>query len=241
MMEKLEKFQLIVSCMVIALGILISSLIFASRMPKNESITVTGSASKVVKSDSAKLGFELQAREKSQKESFAKLRAIYPEVERYLVSKGIDKKDIDKRAMNGYYNYKNINGYSTNEVVSYNANWEINIQSKDVNKIKEISTDIQSLSDKGIEIQTYQPEFYYSDLASIKIDLLKEASKDAKQRAESMLNATGSSVGKVKQIRMGVFQITSPDSTDVSDMGINDTSSIDKKVTAVANVVFKVR
>lgn len=240
-MEKLEKFQLMVSATVITLGILISSLVFASRIPKNESITVTGSASKVVKSDSAKLGFELQAREKSQRESFAKLRATYPEVEKYLISKGIDKKDIDKRAMNGYYNYKNINGYSTNEIVSYNANLEINIQSKDVNKIKEISTDIQSLSDKGIEIQTYQPEFYYSDLASIKIDLLKEASKDAKQRAESMLNATGSSVGKVKQIRMGVFQITSPDSTDVSDMGINDTSSIDKKVTAVANVVFKVR
>ena len=56
-----------------------------------------------------------------------------------------------------------------------------------------------------------------------------------------MLSATGSSVGKVKQVKMGVFQITPPDSTDVSDYGMNDTSTIDKKVTAVANVVFKVK
>ena len=240
-MEKLEKFQLLISCAVISLGILLSSLIFAHKMPSGENITVTGSASTTVKSDSGKLGFELQAREHNQKESFNKLRAFYPVVEKYLISKGIDKKDINKRAMNGYYNYKSINGYSTNEIASYNANWEITITSKDVEKIKEISTDIQTIADKGVDIQTYQPEFYYSDLASIKIELLKEASKDAKQRALSMLSATGSHVGKVKQIRMGVFQITSPDSTDVSDMGINDTSSIDKKITAVANVVFKVK
>ena len=56
-----------------------------------------------------------------------------------------------------------------------------------------------------------------------------------------MLSATGSHVGKVKSMRMGVFQITAPDSTSVSDMGINDTTTIDKKVTAVANVVFKLK
>ena len=56
-----------------------------------------------------------------------------------------------------------------------------------------------------------------------------------------MLSATNSRVGKVKSMRMGVFQITSPESTNVADYGINDTSTIDKKVTAVANVVFKVK
>ena len=78
-------------------------------------------------------------------------------------------------------------------------------------------------------------------IEAIKVDLLKEAGLDAKQRASSMLEATNAKVGKVKSMRMGVFQITPVDSTMVSDMGINDTTSIDKKVTAVANVVFKVK
>ena len=40
---------------------------------------------------------------------------------------------------------------------------------------------------------------------------------------------------------MGVMQITPADSNEVSDWGINDSSTIDKKITAVANVVFSVK
>jgi hypothetical protein len=241
-MEKLEKYQLLFACSVIALGIFASSLVFASRISKDENITVTGSASKIVKSDSAKLRIDLSSRAATQKEAYAILKNQNPIVVKYLVSKGIDSKDINTRTINGYFNFKtNANGYSTNEVVSYSANQGIEISSKDVQKIKEISTDIQSLVDKGISLSVDAPEYYYSDLASIKIELLKDAASDAKSRAQSMLSAANSHVGKVKSMKMGVFQITSPDSTNVSDYGINDTSTIDKKVTAVANVVFKVR
>ncbi len=241
-MEKIEKFQLILSCAIITLGILLSSLLFASKMPKNDTITVTGSASKIVKSDSAKLGFSVQANALNQKEAFNIIKNQNPQIVEYLVSKGIEKENIEFRAMSGYYNYKrNANGYTTNEIASYSANQSVSVKSNDVEKIKEISTDIQNLVNKGINLDIYQPEYFYSDLASIKIDLLKDATLDAKQRAISMLKATGANVGKVKQARMGVFQITPPDSTSVSDMGENDTSTIDKKVTAVANVVFKVK
>ena len=56
-----------------------------------------------------------------------------------------------------------------------------------------------------------------------------------------MLKPTHNSVGKIQAVRMGVYQITPVDSTNVSDMGINDTSTIDKKVTAVANVTFRIK
>ena len=241
-MEKLEKYQLFCACSVIALGIFASSLVFASRISKDENITVTGSASKIVKSDSAKVRIDLSAREATQKMAYSVLKNQTPVVIKYLEDKGIDKKDINTRTINGYFNYKtNPNGYSTNEVSSYSATQGIEVTSKDVQKIKEISTDIQSLVDKGIDLSVDAPEYYYSDLASIKVELLKDAAQDAKNRAKSMLSAANSHVGKVKSMKMGVFQITAPDSTNVADYGINDTSTIDKKVTAVANVVFKVR
>lgn len=241
-MEKLEKYQIILSCTIITAGILLSSLLFSSKMPKSENITVTGSASKIVKSDSAKLGFELQAKASNQKEAFLVLKKNNPKVLAYLAQKGIDNANISLKSLNGYNTYKTYpNGNTSNEISGYNASQVYEISSKDVEKIKEISTDIQTLADNGIEITIYQPEYFYSDLASIKVDLLKEATKDAKQRATSMLGAAGARVGKVKQMRMGVFQITPPDSTSVSDMGMNDTSTIDKKVTAVSSVVFKVK
>lgn len=241
-MEKLEKYQLFCACSIIALGIFASSLVFASRISKDENITVTGSASKIVKSDSAKVTIDINSRGLSQKEAYSIIKNQNPVVIKYLESKGIDKKDINTRTINGYYTYKtNNNGYSTNEISGYSANQGIEVTSKNVEKIKEISTDIQNLVDKGIDLSVGTPEYYYSDLASIKIELLKEATTDARQRAQSMLSAANSHVGKVKSMRMGVFQITAPDSTNVADYGINDTSTIDKKVTAVANVVFKVR
>lgn len=242
MLEKIKEFQVVVSCLIIGAIILISSLVFASKIQKNESVTVTGSASKVVKSDSGSLQFSVQSRAINQKEAFNGIKRQTPEIIAYLTSKGIKKEDIDFRAMSGYNIYKSTDrGVDSSIVVGYSANQNITVKSTDVEKIKEISTDIQSLVDKGISLDIYSPEYYYSDLASIKIDLLKEAALDAKQRAKSMLSATGSRVGKIQQMKMGVFQITEPNSTSVSDMGINDTLTIDKKVTAVTNIVFKVR
>ena len=41
--------------------------------------------------------------------------------------------------------------------------------------------------------------------------------------------------------KMGVFQIVPVDSTDVSDYGINDTSSKEKKVIATVTATFTVK
>ncbi len=70
--------------------------------------------------------------------------------------------------------------------------------------------------------------------------MLGEAAKDAKVRAEKIAASTGNSIGTVRSARMGVMQITAADSTEVSDAGISDTSSIDKDVTAVVNISFAV-
>jgi len=56
-----------------------------------------------------------------------------------------------------------------------------------------------------------------------------------------MLKSTHNRVGKIQSVKMGVFQITPVNSNDVSDMGISDTSSIEKKITSVANVTFSVK
>ena len=44
----------------------------------------------------------------------------------------------------------------------------------------------------------------------------------------------------MRSVRMGVFQITPRHSTEVSDYGINDTSSLEKDITAVVRVTFAV-
>jgi uncharacterized protein len=45
----------------------------------------------------------------------------------------------------------------------------------------------------------------------------------------------------VRSARLGAYQVTPRNSTEVSDYGINDTSSREKDVTAVVSVTFAVR
>lgn len=237
--EKLEKFQLVLLSLILAFGLIIAVKCGANTL-SNNNIIVTGSAYKIVKSDSARMEFEISERNATKQSAYNAVKKQLPIVKKYLMDKGIT--DIDVSASNGYYSYKYLpNGNVTNETAYYNLSQPIVIKSNDVQKIKEISSEIQSLLDQGIDINVTNTEYFYSGLSELKVDLLKEATKDAKDRATGMLKATHNRPGKIQSVNMGVFQITPVDSTNVSDMGINDTFSIDKKVTAVANVVFRIK
>lgn len=240
MLEKLERFQITLLAVIIAFGAMISAKIITSAMA-HDGISVTGSAYEIVKSDSGKLVFNISVQAKTKALAYKTLKQQLPIVEKYLNEKGI--KDITVKNYNGYYSYKYnpTTGNYTNEIDNYKLTQPMEAASKDVNLIKEVSIDIQNLIDKGIDVSDAGADYYYSGLGDLKVKLLKEATLDAKKRASAMLRANNNRTGKIQSVRMGVFQITDVDSTSVSDMGINDTSTIDKKVTAVANVVFKIK
>ncbi|CCJ33599.1 SIMPL domain-containing protein [Caloramator australicus] len=84
-------------------------------------------------------------------------------------------------------------------------------------------------------------QYYYTKIADLKVDMLGLATKDAMQRAEQIAKNTGIKIGKLKSAKMGVFQITAPYSTEVSDYGIFDTMSINKEITAVVNCEFEIK
>ncbi len=240
MLERIEKLQIISLGLLIALGLVISTKMASSAVSKNV-ISVTGSAYEIVKSDSGTLNFDIVIKRPTKQASYSALQEQLKIVNEYLVSKQI--KTIERKTINGYYSYKRDlkTGAYTDIQDSYNLYQPMQISSDNVELIKEISNDITSLINKGVDINVSPASYDYSKLPELKVTLLEKASQDARNRASSMLKPTGNSVGKVQSVRMGVYQITPVDSTNVSDMGINDTTTIDKKVTAVANVSFKIK
>jgi uncharacterized protein len=109
-----------------------------------------------------------------------------------------------------------------------------------VQKIAGIAREATELINQGILIESSAPKYYYTKIGDLKIEMLGEAAKDAKERAERIASSTGNSIGSVKSAKMGVLQITAADSTDVSDYGVFDTTTIEKDMTAVVNVSFAV-
>ena len=117
---------------------------------------------------------------------------------------------------------------------------EIEIRSSDVVKITEVSRQATELIEKGLEVISQAPEYFYTKLPELKLAMLSDATENAKKRAESMAKASGNKIGSIRSARMGVFQITPVNSFDVSDYGMNDTTSLEKKVNAVVNVEFAI-
>lgn len=241
MIEKLAKIQIALLGLILGLCLIIGASVISGNFKKNE-ITVTGSAFEIVTSDKVSWKIIIRTKEPTSLAAYQKLSAQRPMVEDFLIKSGIKKEEIEYLGINNYAEYKrDFNGNFTNDIKGFNYEQTIKVTSNDVQTVKNTYLQIPSLIEKGITVEAMSPEYYYSELNSKKAALLKEATKDAKVRAQGMLQATNNRVGKISSVKMGVLQITPSDSNEVSDWGINDSSTIEKKITAVANVVFSVR
>jgi hypothetical protein len=90
----------------------------------------------------------------------------------------------------------------------------------------------------GIPVQVNPVQYVYTRLADIRPALLAAAVRDATNRGRVLLRAGGAKLGGLRGVNVGVFQVTAPNSTEVSDYGVYDTSTLRKDVTAVVNVTF---
>ncbi len=229
----------------LAIGLVLSSVIFGWFYTKSkkgdEAITVTGSAKKRIKSDLVTWSAGVSSQSAQLSEAYKSLSENIPRIKQYLISKGIAEDQMTISSISSTTLHKqDANGAESSEITGYSLRQTIDVRSNEVNKIEQIARESTELINQGILIESGSPQYLFTGLGDLKIEMLGEAAKDAKMRAERIANSTGNSIGAVRSAKMGVMQITAADSTEVSDAGISDTSSIDKDVTAVVNISFAV-
>ncbi len=244
-MSFLKENQLSLLGFCLMVGLILSSMIASNtflqvkRYP-NEVVSVTGAASKPIVADKATWQCSFARRGNTMAEAYNALKKDTIVVSTYLKSLGISEGEmaINQTKTQTLY-HQNTKGYSTNQVSGYKLSQYIIVTSSDVDKVERVSRKSTDLISRGIGFTSDAPEFFYMKLDDLKVEMLGEATKNAYSRSQSMAQSTGRDIGQLRTARMGVFQITSEDSTDVSDYGINDTSSKHKKVTAVVNATFE--
>jgi uncharacterized protein len=242
----LKNSQIIVLGICIAVATIVSSMILSGGILKvmkftREQISVTGSATEEIRSDYIIWKGNFSRRGTSLKAAYASLKSDLEKIKSYLKSKGVAEADINISSVATTTVYKkNKEGNDTNDIQYYVLCQSIEIRSNDVGKITDVSREATELIDQGIELESPAPEYFYMKLDELKIKMLAKASENAKLRAENMVKAAGNKIGLMRSARMGVFQITPATSTDISDYGMNDTTSLDKKVMAVVTVSFAI-
>lgn len=235
----------IVSASIVSIALLFCSIIFTSTWKSinrsQQTITVVGSAKTSIVSDIGVLRGAISFTVDNPKEGFVKIPFQMESVKQFLAQKGILMQSFEVQPITQFANYEfNNQGYQTGAIANYTVTQRFQCSSNNVSLVKNISLKITDLVQEGISLQMDMPEYYYSKLSDIKINIQTLATKDAQQRAQAMTEATGQTLGAMRSAKMGVLQITPKNSNVISDYGMNDASSIEKDVTAVVHTSFEI-
>ncbi len=235
----------IIVSIILVIGAIVSAVIFTNGLVQIKSsrtnITVTGSAKKQITSDMIVWSGYFSANSASLQDAYSILEASRKKVSDYLVKKGLKEEELVFSAISTEPVYMlDYNGDYTNEVESYTLSQTVTISSAEIDKVAEVSRSVTELLNEGVEFQSYDPQYLYTKLADIKVEMLAEATKDATKRAQMMAENAGSKLGGLKYADMGVMQITPLYSDEISDYGISDTSSLEKEITAVVHCQFEI-
>ena len=133
-------------------------------------------------------------------------------VKSFLKKNGIPENEIVFTSLKITRNYKQLfnseGNPSGNVFEGYNLLQEVIIESKNLNAVEKSTKEIGDLIELGIEFTANEPDYYYTKLADLKLELLKNATQDALKRAQTVTENAKSSIGNLKGAEMGVFQIT---------------------------------
>lgn len=234
---------------IISVAIILTAFIlgnaFKNRYEYQDTINVTGLGSRDYTADLIVWNGYFQRNSMELKAAYALLNNDRESTKAYLISKGINEKEIVFSSVNiskEFDSYYDNEGKYHSTFSGYLLTQNISIESTEVDKIENISREVTELIDKGVEFYSNAPEYFYSKLEELKIELISEATQDATLRAEKIAENSDASLGSLKSASMGVFQITAQNSSeDYSWGGTFNTGSKQKTASITAKLEFNIK
>lgn len=197
--------------------VFMGSYIYNSKKPA-KTVSVVGLAEKDFVSDLIVWDLSFSAQDYNQKTAYAEIKNKAKVVKEFLADKGITAKESLFKALNTEkeyeYYYDREAERSFSKFTGYKITQRVRIESSDVEKVEEAYLEISDLLDKGVDVDASSPDYYYTKLSDLKIEMLAQASEDAKTRAETIVKNAGGKIKGLQSANMGVFQITAPNSSD---------------------------
>ncbi|NDE84688.1 MAG: SIMPL domain-containing protein [Verrucomicrobia bacterium] len=203
------------------------------------SLTVKGFAERKIESDLAVVTVVLASRGKTLREANERLREGEKRVREVfrIAQPGMEEGPVQ---MNPQHRL-DARGNPTADIEFYEITRCFKARLRNVEQAADLNRSLENLVAEGLEANLSPIEYLCTDLAGWKADLLQEAMKDARLRAEKMAGHGGRKLGRILSAQQGVFQLTDPYSTEVSALGVLDTGSKAKSLKATVTVQFQLR
>jgi hypothetical protein len=232
--------------LVFAMAVLSAGLVGASAVlvkgfrGASNAITVIGASTERIRSDFVDWSVEVKQAGPSQQAAYQALQPAVQQTLAFLEAQGIRSEERQLEAVKS--EKEDIRDPRTGELRAtiWTTRQTIQISSADVQRIATISREIGQLIGQGVPLTINAPAYTYTKLAQKRVDMLAKATRDARNRARAIAAEADARVGPVTKVDTGIFQITAPNSTETNDSGSYDTRTIEKDITAVMAVSFRV-
>ncbi len=168
-------------------------------------VEVKGLSEKIVKADTAIWSMTFEVKSNSIDALYADTERNISSIKAFLKQKGFEESEISVAPTNIYQDtYKDA-------AFRYNSTNQVAIYTKKVDLAKATSNQTLSLVKAGVVLSQNAISFEFSDLNSVKPEMLAEAIKNARETAAQFAQNSGSSLGEVSRGNQGVFDITDKD------------------------------
>jgi len=208
---------------------------------RTQTISVKGYAEHDITSDRANWTATIVQRDPQLAAAYSKLEDSRNALLKYLDGKGFpsDKVEIAPAGVEIVYK-RDEKGNRTNAIEYYALSQALEISSAEVQKVAKAARESSALIKDGIELTSQPPQYIYTQLNQLKLQMLGDASDNAHERAKLLVEHGGGKLGPMRAGSQGVFQITPAFSTEVSGSGENDTTSIQKVIKAVVTQEYAI-
>jgi hypothetical protein len=222
----------------LVLAAFVFGILFYSARSTENTINVVGMATKRFDSDIVKWRLTISRNTglNDVTRGYSLIQTDLQFLRKLLAEKGLQEKELTIQPINTMLNYSR-----EGQITGYNLQQGVFVITSNIAAVEDIALNPSDLFDRGIVLQNSDLEYFYSKLSDIKMELLAEATKDAQKRAEEIAKSSGVSLGTVTNLRTGVFQITEPFSTEVSDYGMYNTRTKQKDISITIRTAFKIK
>jgi uncharacterized protein len=247
-MERRRRFELAVPELFLGLLSLALAAVWVAHMfastihdarHARDTMTITGSARKPITSNLVRWSLSVSGVARTPQAAAHTMRRDMRTVEAFLRGGGVPASAMAESVVQSETIVTRISKKKTR--TTYRVSEGLGVSTNKIDVVEAVSTRLAELIERGIDVSARPLEYISTDLAQAKLDALQAATEEAHRRADILVRGLGGKLGAMRSSSLGVYQITPRDSTDVSDYGINDTSTRDKDVTAVVTATFAVR
>ncbi|MDQ5912441.1 MAG: hypothetical protein QG568_656, partial [Patescibacteria group bacterium] len=193
---------LVMFAIVVSLAFFISAYSFSKQ---GSYVEVKGLSERIVKADTAIWSMSFEIKSNDIDSLYADIEKNTKTIKSFLAEKGFEATEINVAPVNIYQDtYKEA-------AFRYNSTNQVAVYTKKVDAAKKASNETLMLVKQGVVLNQNSISFEFSDLNSIKPEMLAEAIKNARSTADQFAENAASTVGSVTRGNQGVFEIEDKD------------------------------